>query len=81
MIKRKRELVKLAQKEGLQNVAVIETRGNHYRIEATHLGKPVKVVTSYSPSDWRTSQNLRGYLRRAMLAVESSVVPLRTKPG
>jgi hypothetical protein len=71
-MKRKRELAQLAEKEGLTNVAVIETRGNHLRIEGQHLGKPVKIVTSMTPSCYRTDLNLRAYIRRSMRAVAKS---------
>ena len=73
MIKRKRDLMRLAETEGLRQVAIYETGGNHYRIEGQHLGKVIKVVTSYSPSCHRTALNVRGYIRRSMRAVASEV--------
>ena len=77
MHKRKRELFRLAEKEGLEKVNVVETNGNHYRIEALYKGKSVKVVTSYSPSCHRSSDNLRSYIRRSMRAIDNPVVSVR----
>lgn len=73
MDRRKRELSKLAEREGLSNVEVLPTRGTHLRIEGMHKGKPVKVLASLSPSCHRNELNIRSYIRRAMRAVETPV--------
>jgi hypothetical protein len=73
MIKRKAELVKLAQAEGLANVTVVETKGNHYRVEGQHQGKTIKVIAAFSASDHRNLMNYRGNIRRSMRAVESPI--------
>lgn len=75
MDRRKRDLLKLAEKEGLSNIEILSTKGCHYRIEGTHMGKLIKIIAPYSPSDYRNALNLRGNIRRAMRAVES--VPVR----
>lgn len=73
VIKRKRDLYRLAESEGLNAVNIIETQNNHYRIEGQHRGRLVKIITGYSPSDHRAAMNLRSYIRRAMRAVDSEV--------
>lgn len=78
MIKRKRDLIKLAETEGLKKVSIIQTNGNHYRVEGLYLGHKVKFVTSYSPSDHRTQLNLRGYIRRSMRAIASEMQKRKT---
>lgn len=74
MVKRERELYKLAEKEGLQSVNVVLTKGNHYRVEGTHKGKTVKVITPLSPSCHRAVLNLRGNIRRAIRSIENAKV-------
>jgi hypothetical protein len=77
MIKRKREILQLAEGEGLKDIEVVCTNGNHYRIEASYKGKPVKIITPFSPSCYRSSLNLRGNIRRAMRAIATPKVAMK----
>ena len=72
MDRRKRDLFDLADKEGLKDIEIEVTNGCHYRLTGRHLGQPIRLVTSYSPSDHRTSMNVRSQIRRAMRAVEGT---------
>lgn len=74
MIKRQRELAHLAVNEGLTAVEIIQTNGNHFRIEGQYHGKLVKIITPYSPSCHRTMLNVRGNIRRAMRSIDNAVV-------
>ncbi len=71
MMKRKRELFSIAEKEGLSNVSVLETGGNHLRVEGLHHGKKVKIVASLSPSCCRSDLNFRGFVRKAIRAIDA----------
>jgi hypothetical protein len=71
MMKRKRELFTIAEREGLQKVSILETSGNHLRVEGFHDGKKVKVIVALSPSCHRSDLNFRGFVRKAIRAIDA----------
>ena len=62
--KRKLEIQRLFEREGVQRVEIVHTRGQHFRITGHHGDKVVDLITSSTPSCQRADMNLRAQLRR-----------------
>lgn len=64
MDRRKRELLKLAEGEGLQAVVITTNGSTHYKVEGAVGQTRVYIVAPCSAGDHRNILNLRGALRR-----------------
>lgn len=64
MDRRKKELLSLAQREGLQDVTITVSGGSHYKVEGTKGKISVRLMAPCSSGDHRNLMNLRGNLRR-----------------
>lgn len=64
MDRRKKDLVALAQREGLTDITVTVTGGSHYKVEGYKGKISVRLVAPCSSGDHRNLLNIRGNLRR-----------------
>lgn len=62
----KRELASIVEGEGGQVLGIDVTNGSHYRVRAEFPTRTVSVVTSQSPSDYRSGLNFKRDLRRLL---------------
>ena len=74
MHKRKRDLEKLAEEEGIKGVEISETNGGHYLIEGFYQGSTLKIYAPYSPSCHRALLNLRSTIRKYIRQIETGPV-------